>query len=212
MMLAIRAALILAALIVLTGLTPSDVTRAQDAPVLPDPQPIVVDPSRTAVLVLDLHGRCNDPTQICSQLISPVGEFLPRARAAGALVIYTISDSARGTALDGPAAGIEAGPDDVMLYPVGFDKFRDGDLDAILTARGIDTVILTGSSSNMAVLYTGSVAARYYNLRVVVPLDGINANTRYEEEFPLHNFMTMSGGANSAFAYTTLRGIQFGSR
>ncbi len=205
-----RAALILGALLLIAAVRGSAPASAQQqVPVLPEPQPITLDSNTTALLVLDLNARCNDPQQVCHELIPGVGAFLGRARAAGVPVVYTISLSARGTELDGPAQGLEAAPGDIIIYPDGFDKFHDGELERILDERGITTVILTGSSSNMAVLYTGSMAARYYGLRVVVALDGINANTRYEEEFPLHNLMTMSGGASSAFAYTTLDGISF---
>ncbi len=55
------------------------------------------------------------------------------------------------------------------------------DLEKILKEKGIQTVIVTGTSANGAVLYTASGAA-LRGLKVIVPVDGLSANTLYEEQ------------------------------
>ena len=69
---------------------------AQDGPNRPEPRPVALDTRSTAVLVLDLNARCDDPKQVCSKLTGPVGDFLDKARAAGVPIIYTVSASATG--------------------------------------------------------------------------------------------------------------------
>ena len=51
------------------------------------------------------------------------------------------------------------------------DKFLNTDLEKILKDKGIQTVIVTGTAANGAVLYTGTGAA-FRGLKVIVPVDG----------------------------------------
>jgi nicotinamidase-related amidase len=162
------------------------------------------------VLVLDMSTRCNDPQQICSQLAPAIARFLPKARAAGALVVYTVSQSARGTALGDVWPGFEARDDEPVLYPDGTDKFVDGELGALLRERGIDTVIVTGSSANQAVLYTASGATRNYGFRTIIPMDGTNANSEYEWEYTMHQLNNVSFA--NLFSFTTLDLLTFADR
>jgi len=171
-------------------------------PNLPAPQPIVANPRTTAVLVLDMSTRCNDPQQICSELAPVLAQFLPKARAAGALIVYTVSLSARGTALGDVWPGFEARDDELVIYPDGTDKFVGGELTALLRERGIDTVIVTGSSANQAVLYTASGATRNNGFRAIIPMDGTNANSDYEWEYTMHQLNNVSFA--NLFSFTTL--------
>jgi hypothetical protein len=45
----------------------------------PTPQEVTVDAKTTALLVLDLNARCEDPKEVCHKLIEPVAKFLDRA-------------------------------------------------------------------------------------------------------------------------------------
>ena len=49
---------------------------AQEGPNRPEPKPVALDTKSTAVLVLDLNARCDDPKQVCSKLTGPVSNFL----------------------------------------------------------------------------------------------------------------------------------------
>ena len=176
-------------------------------PNLPTPQTIVANPRTTALLVLDMSTRCNDPQQICSELAPVLAHFLPKARAAGALIVYTVSFSARGTALGDVWPGFEARDDEPVVYPDGTDKFVGGELTALLRERGIDTVIVTGSSANQAVLYTASGATRNNGFRAIIPMDGTNANSDYEWEYTMHQLNNVS--FSSLFTFTTLDQLTF---
>ena len=46
----------------------------------PVPKEVAVDPATTALLVLDLNARCENPEERCNKLIEPVARFLRRGR------------------------------------------------------------------------------------------------------------------------------------
>lgn len=197
---------VLAAL--LTAILATGVSAAPSAqPNLPEPRPVVADPNTTALLVLDMSTRCNDPQQICSELAPVLAAFLPRAREANVFIVYTVSLSARGTALGDVWPGFNRRDNEPVIYPDGTDKFQGGELDALLRERGMQTVIVTGSSSNQAVLYTASGAARNHGYRVIIPVDGMNAVNPYEHEYTLHQLNNVSFA--SSFSFTTLDTLTF---
>ena len=182
---------------------------AQQGPNGPEAKPLTLDRKITAVLVLDLNARCQDAKQVCSQLMTPVGEFLDRARAAGVPIIYSVSAAAKGTPLGEVAAPLKHQPTETVIYPDAFDKFVGGELQAWLKDKGAKTLIITGSSSNVTVLYTATTAARMHRYNVVIPMDGINANTPYEQEYSIHQFTVLPSQANKLFQFTKLSLITF---
>lgn len=178
----------------------------------PEPVPVTLDPASTALLVIDLNARCEAPGQICGELIPVLRDFIPRARSAGVLVVYTVSVQYLGTDLERMARGIEPAPDEPVIFPDAFNKFADGTLQAILAERGIRTLIATGSSANVPVHYTAVSALRDYRYDVVIPMDGMNAFTPYEEEYSLHQLSVLPGGVQSQLTFTTLDRIDFAPR
>lgn len=62
------------------------------------------------------------------------------------------------------------------------DKFLGTNLEQLLRDRGIRTVIVVGTSAHGAVLHTASSAA-LRGLQVVVPVDGMSADTLYIEQY-----------------------------
>ena len=81
----------------------------------------------------------------------------------------------------------------------GPNKFLNTNLDKLLADRGIKTVIVTGTSANGAVLYTGSQAA-FMGMNVVVPVDGMSNETAFPELYTAWNF----ANAPTVAARTTL--------
>ena len=51
-------------------------------PNLPEPRPLTLDPASTAVAVLDLTGKCDDPEQVCALIVPGVGRPCPSGRSA----------------------------------------------------------------------------------------------------------------------------------
>ena len=182
---------------------------AQQGPNRPEAKPLTLDVKITAVLVLDLNARCQDRKQVCSKLMTPVGEFLDRTRAAGVPIIYSVSAATKGTPLGEVAASLNHKPSETVIYPDAFDKFVGGELQAWLKDKGAKTLIITGSSSNVTVLYTATTAARMHRYNVVIPMDGINANTPYEQEYSIHQFTVLPSQANKLFQFTKLSMIAF---
>jgi nicotinamidase-related amidase len=180
-----------------------------EGPNKPEPKPVSLDRQSTAVVVLDMSARCHDPKDICSKLLQPLGEFLERARNFGIPIIFTVSASAKGTPLGEVAAALKRRATEPVIYPDAFDKFTGGELHAVLTKVGAKTLIVVGSSTNIAVLYTCSAAARVYHYRIVLPLDGINARSEYEHQYSLHQFSVLPHDANKQFHFTHLSAISF---
>ena len=184
-------------------------SAAEEGPNRPEPKPVTLDSKSTAVLVLDLNARCDDPKQVCSKITAPLGDFLDKARAASVPIIYTVSTAAKGKPIGDLSAPLRRKENEVIIYPDGFDKFYSGELQPLLKDRGVKTLIITGSSTNSAVLYTATTAARMHRYAVVIPIDGVNAATRYEHEYAIHQFTVLPSEANKLFQFTKLSMISF---
>lgn len=182
---------------------------AQDGPNIPQPGPVTLDPQTTALLVLDLSTRCNNPQEICSELVPHVARILPKARASSVFTVFVVSAAARGTPLGDPWGGFQRQPEEPVIYPDGFDKFVDGELHALLRERGIKTVIITGASAHVSVLYTASTAARIHGYEVVIPLDGMISARPYEHQYTVHQFTVLPAGVADRFRFTTLDMVEF---
>ncbi|HEY7165504.1 MAG TPA: isochorismatase family protein [Candidatus Binatia bacterium] len=182
---------------------------AQEGPNRPEPKPLALDSKGTVVLVLDLNARCDDPKQVCSKITGLVGNFLDKARAAGVPIIYTVSAAAKGKPLGELAAPLRRKEGETIIYPDAFDKFYSGELQTFLKEKGAKTLIITGSATNNAVLYTATTAARMHHYNIVIPLDGVNAATRYEQEYAIHQFTVLPSEANKLFQFTNLSLISF---
>ena len=181
----------------------------QEGPNRPEPKPLTLDSKSTAILVLDLNARCDDPKQVCSKITAPLGDFLDKARSAAVPIIYTVSAAAKGTPIGELAAPLRRKENETVIYPDAFDKFFGGELHAFLKDKGAKTLIITGSATNNAVLYTATTAARMYRYSIVIPMDGVNAATRYEQEYAIHQFTVLPSQANKLFQFTNLSMISF---
>jgi nicotinamidase-related amidase len=179
---------------------------AQKGPNRPQPQRLELDPKTTAIADLDLGDRFG-PEQ--AGWLEAVGAFLERARAASVPIIHTIIVTDRGTPKGEVAPALKRRETEPVIYPDAFDKFMDPALPNFLTARSTQNLVIVGSSTNFAVLYTATTAARMYNYDVVVPLDGVHARSSYEQEYALHQLSVLPGGTSDRFRFTTLDMITF---
>lgn len=96
-----------------------------------------------------------------------------------------------------------------VIYPDSFDKFFGGELQTFLSERGVKNLVVVGSLTNVAVLYTSSSAARVYGYNVILPLDGVNAHTQYEHEYAIHQLTILPRDTNKRFHFTKLSAIRF---
>jgi nicotinamidase-related amidase len=157
-----------------------DAWKTVPTPPPPELQPVTLDGAHTALLILDVNAdTCVEAKRpSCARSIPAIKRLLDQARAHHALVVYSGGPPTSTTTVKQPDA-LTPQPGEPMVRS-GVDKFLGTDLDKILGAREIKTVIITGTSSNGAVLYTGSGAA-LRGLAVVVPVDGASAETPFAE-------------------------------
>jgi nicotinamidase-related amidase len=154
-------------------------------PPAPQLKPVTVDPKTTALLMLDFMNQNCGKRPACIASIPAMKKLLGEARAAKASVVYSIiantttADVIKDVAPQQGEPYVQAGP----------DKFLRTDLEKILKDKGIETVIVTGTASNGAVLFTGAGAAMR-GLKVIVPVDGMSAAEPYADLTTAYTFAT----------------------
>ena len=89
----------------------------------------------------------------------------------------------------------------------GVDKFVGTDLEKILKEKGAKTVIVVGTAAHGAVLYTASAAAMR-GMKVIVPVDGVSADTTYIEQYVAWHLVNVPV-IGPAFTLTTIDQITF---
>ena len=165
------------------------------APAAPELKPVTVDPKTTALLMLDFMNQNCGKRPRCLATIPAMKKLLDEARAAKVLVVYSIiantttADVIADVAPKADEPHVQSGP----------DKFLRTDLEKILKDKGITTVIVNGTASNGAVLYTASGAA-FRGMNVIVPVDGLSAVDTYSELSAVFTLLN----APSVSAKTTL--------
>jgi nicotinamidase-related amidase len=145
-------------------------------PAVPVLKPVTVDQKTTALLMLDfMYQNCGERPR-CIASIPAMRKLLSEARAAKVVVIYSlIHDSTAADVIKDLAPNVDE--PSVMSGP---DKFLDTELETILKDKGIQTVIVTGTAANGAVLFTAAGAA-LRGMNVIVPIDGMSALDPYAE-------------------------------
>src|SRR5581483_7347420 len=89
----VRVALAIVAAWLTLGAT-SAPALTQEVPPAPDPVPVTLDGAHTALILLDLSEQTCAPQPSCMQgMIPRIAALLPRARAAGVYVIYSVPPS-----------------------------------------------------------------------------------------------------------------------
>jgi nicotinamidase-related amidase len=146
----------------------------------PELKAVKIDPGVTALLLLDFNKQtCNaERRPRCIASIPKVQKLLKEAREKGVAVAYSITTGATAADIAGEVAPMAGDP--VVLS--GPDKFMGTDLEKILKEKGIKTVIIAGTASHGAVLYTATGAA-LRGMQVILPVDGTSAETTYAEQY-----------------------------
>ena len=148
------------------------------APVAPELKPVTVDPKTTALLMLDyIPAPYCSANPRCVATLSAVKGLLTEARAKGATVIYSIAGKYEASDIIKDVAPAANEP----WVKSKADKFLNTELEKILKDKGVQTVIVTGTAANGAVLYT-STAAAIRGLKVIVPVDGLSGDDLYPEQ------------------------------
>ena len=160
------------------------------SPKPPELKPVTIEAEGSALLVLDFVSQtCNaERRPRCLTSVPKVERLLKLARDKGATVIYSIT-----TASTPADIAKELTPrDGEPIVKAAADKFFKTDLEKILTDKGIKTVVVVGTAAQGAVLNTASQAA-FRGLRVIVPVDGMSAETTYYEQYTAVHLATSPG-------------------
>jgi nicotinamidase-related amidase len=155
------------------------------APPAPALKPVTVDPKTTALLMLDFMKQNCGQRPRCVATLPAMKKLLESARAAKVPVVYSIiANSTIGDVL--PDVAAKADEPHVQAGP---DKFLRTDLEKMLKDKGITTVIVAGTASNGAVLFTAAGAA-FRGLNVIVPVDGMSSVDPKAEYATVLDFQT----------------------
>jgi nicotinamidase-related amidase len=146
------------------------------APPAPALKPVTVDPSTTALLMLDFMNQNCGKRPRCLATIPAMKKLLAAARAAKVMVVYSLIAKTTPADVIKDVAPLANEPH-VLSGP---DKFLHTDLEKILKDKNIKTVIAVGTSSNGAVLYTASEAI-FRGMKAIVPVDGMSAVDPYAD-------------------------------
>jgi nicotinamidase-related amidase len=148
------------------------------APPAPALKPVTIDPKTTALLMLDFVAPNCTQRPRCMASVPAVKKLLTEARAKGMVIVYATGAAGKRADTVPELAPTDSEP----VVSSGVDKFVNTDLEKILKAGGTQTVIAMGTAAHGAVRYTGSAAA-LRGLKVIVPVDGMSANTLYPEQY-----------------------------
>jgi nicotinamidase-related amidase len=149
-------------------------------PPAPELKPVTVDPKTTALLVLDFMKVNCGARPRCIASVPNVKKLLDAARAHGMMVFFTLvgQDPTPAGMIDQSLA--PRANDFRIEGSGGADKFIGSNLDQGLKARGIKTLIVTGTSAQGAVAGTTNGAAQR-GYKAVVPVDGMSAEDAFNE-------------------------------
>jgi len=151
------------------------------APPVPELKPVTLDGKTTALLILDMMKTNCPKRPRCSATVPNVKKLHDAARAAGAMVFYSLVGGDNPTPADIVDPGI-APRDAEWVFQRGPDKYLGSGLDERLKARGIKTVIVCGTSAQGVVIGTGSGSAQR-GYKVIVPVDCMSSDDPYMEQY-----------------------------
>jgi nicotinamidase-related amidase len=163
-------------------------------PPLPDPVTVTLNPATTALLIFDIVDPICTRQPVCqAQMVPAIVSLLKRARAAGVAIGY----ATRAHTMANWLPEVAPAPGDIKIENHAQDRFYNTDLDTVLKAKGITTLILTGWKVSGSVTYT-SVAATLRGYTVVVPVDTSLDQTDFEIAVGRHQILNQaSSNANN---------------
>lgn len=154
----------------------ANATLTLHMPPSPDPVPVALNAATTALLIFDIVDPiCTRQPNCTGHMVPAISSLLARARKAGVTVAY----GTRAPTMTKWLPDVSPRADDIKIESQAQDRFFNTDLDRLLKARGITTLILTGWKVSGSVTYT-SVGATLRGYTVVVPIDASLDATDYE--------------------------------
>lgn len=184
-----------------------------ELPEIPHTETLTLDPTRTALLVVDMQNDFVDPegslfVESAPSTLPSIARLIERTRQSGARVIFTqdthtpddrefeiwpvhcVQGSWGWKIVDGLAPE----PDDLVVRKARYDAFYGTQLEHYLSRIWkIDTLIIVGTVSNICVAQTAASAGlRWFH--VVVPAEGISALTEFDQAATLRQITSLYNG------------------
>src|SRR5258708_5869556 len=159
-------------------------------PALPEPVRVTLKSATTALLVLDyVEDICNSQPKCKGQMLPAMTPFMARVRQAGMTVAYgtRAQNMSKWLPEVAPAAG------DIKIENTAQDRFYNTDLDKLLKAKGITTIIMVGWKISGSLTYS-SVGATLRDYTVVIPMDTTAAATDYEQVIGFYQILNQGNG------------------
>jgi len=151
---------------------------------------VKIAPSESAFLVLDIEELTCNPERRprCLGSVPLIKKFLEKARGKGLSIVYSLTTKGTPETILPDVSPL--GTDSIVKSSV--DKFYNTDLETILRAKGVKTVIIAGTTAEGAVLHTAT-GASMRGFRVIVPIDGVSAGTLYAEQYTAWHLLNAPG-------------------
>src|ERR1700728_197233 len=154
----------------------SNALQTLQMPQSPEPVPVVLDAATTALLVFDIVDPiCTRQPNCTGKMVPAISSLLAKARKAGVTIAY----GTRAPTMSKWLPEVLPAPGDIKIESQAQDRFYKTDLDNLLKAKSITTLILAGWKISGSVTYT-SVGATLRGYTVVVPVDTSLDQTDYE--------------------------------
>ena len=151
----------------------------------PEPAPVALNPATTALLIFDIVDPiCTRQPNCTGRMVPAIASLLARARQAGVTVAY----GTRAPTMAKWLPDVLPAPGDIKIESRAQDRFYNTDLDRMLKAKGVTTLILAGWKVSGSVTYT-SVGATLRGYTVVVPVDASLDATDYEIAIGLYQIL-----------------------
>jgi nicotinamidase-related amidase len=166
---------------------------AMVVPDIPAPVPVSIDSRTSALLVLDINSAICPPRPQCMASVPAIERLIARARAANVPVVYSTTVSPKGPPPLLPSVAPQ--PNDPVVATRA-NKFVDTKLEEILKQRNAQTLVMVGSASNGAVLYT-SFHANSRGFTVVVAEDGISGTHPFDNTLTRYQLLNQPGFTNA---------------
>lgn len=146
-------------------------------------KPVQIDVKKTALLSLDWNKRtCTAERRVrCFKVLPKIEKLLAEARSRNMVVVHGLAGSMKASDI---VDSVAPKGDEPVITGKG-DKFTGSDLEKMLKDKGIDAVIIVGTSANSAVMYT-AFGAVVRGFKAIVPIDGMPADTAYQEQFAIY--------------------------
>ena len=179
------------------------------APPKPELKAVTVDPSTTALLIMDLMKQNCGARPRCVATLPNVKRLHDAARAAKVMVWYSLVGG-EGKAVPSEVIDQAFAPHDgEWARTNGPDKFLGTNLEETLKSHGIKTAIICGTSFQGVGIGTGSgLAQRGY--KVIVPIDCLSSEDVYNEQYAAwHMFKGGPAGVTNNSTLTRSAMVKF---